>query len=68
MRKKLYMFRAGLMLSQAQIAKEIGFSRMTYADVENGKKEPSLKFCTALSEKFAIPISEVVDMMVICEN
>lgn len=63
MRKKLYMFRAGLMLSQAKMAKKIGCCRMTYADVENGKREPSLKFCWAFERAFAIPLSEVVDMM-----
>lgn len=63
MRKKLFEFRVVRRMSQEQVAKAIGFCRMTYADVENGKREPSLKFCTAFSEAFGVPVSEVVEMM-----
>lgn len=68
MRKDLLIFRVAHGLSQERFAELIGFHRMTYADVENGKREPSLKFVTAISTAFEMPLSEVVEMMKVYEK
>lgn len=63
MRTRLKVFRIEQGLSQEQIAKEIGYNRMTYAAVENGKREPTLRFCSALSRAFGITLDEVMQLM-----
>lgn len=63
LRKELYMFRMNKGLSQEQFAKTIGYKRDCYGRVENGDREPSMKFCKALSEAWNIPLAEVFKML-----
>lgn len=63
MRTKLKVFRVEQGLSQEKMAKEIGYNRMSYAAVENGKREPTLKFCSALSKAFGITLDEAMQLM-----
>lgn len=63
MRTNLKIFRVKQNLTQEQFAKEIGYERSSYADVENGKREPSMRFCKAISEAYGVPLTEVVEMM-----
>lgn len=62
-RLKLKKFRVGKGMTQEVFAREIGFNRTYYGAVENGKHEGSMKFWKAISRRFAIPMSEVVEMM-----
>lgn len=50
-------------MTQAEFAKEIGFTRSYYGAVENGKVSGSRKFWKAISRRFAIPMGEVVVWM-----
>lgn len=63
LRQELYMLRVRKGLSQEQFAATIGYKRDTYAKVENGDREPSMKFCKALSEAWNIPLAEVFKML-----
>lgn len=62
-RLKLKKLRVGKGMTQEVFAREIGFYRTYYGAVENGKHEGSMKFWKAISKRFAIPMSEVVEMM-----
>lgn len=62
-RTSLYMFRCSKNMTQEKFAASIGYKRDTYAKVENGDREPSMKFCKAISEAWAIPLTEVLEMM-----
>ena len=62
-RIKLKQFRVGKGMTQAEFAKEIGFTRSYYGAVENGKVSGSRKFWKAISRRFAIPMGEVVVWM-----
>lgn len=63
LREKLYLFRCSKKLTQEGFAKSIGYKRDTYGKVENGERVPTIKFCRAISQKWAIPLTEVLAMM-----
>ena len=63
LREKLYLFRCSKKLTQEGFAKSIGYKRDTYGKVENGERTPTMKFCVAISKKWAIPLTEVLAMM-----
>lgn len=68
MRTRLKLFRIKHKLTQEQIAEKIGYGRMTYANVENGKRNPSKNFCVALGKHFGLSLSKVSELMVIDED
>ena len=63
MRSGLYMFRHGKRMSQADMAERIGCHRMTYVDIENGKRDGSLKFWKKLQDAFSIPDEKIWELM-----
>lgn len=63
MRTELKKFRIGEHLTQEQFARKIGYNRSMYMEVENGKREPSMRFCVAISETFGIPMAEVLELV-----
>lgn len=62
-RLKLKQFRVGKGMTQESFSQAIGFNRTYYGAVENGKHEGSMKFWKAIGRRFAIPMSEVVELM-----
>lgn len=62
-RNKLRGFRAGKGMTQEKFSKAIGFTRTYYGGVERGVHEGSMKFWKAISEKFGVPMKEVVELM-----
>ena len=68
MRTKLKIFRIKLKLTQEQFADKMGYGRMTYANVENGKRNPSKAFCVALGKAFGLSLSKVSELMLIDEE
>lgn len=68
MRTRLKLFRVKHKLTQEQIADKIGYGRMTYANVENGKRNPSKNFCEALGKAFGLSLSKVSELMIIDED
>lgn len=62
-RSKLRGFRAERGLSQAKIAEKIGYDRMSYADVENGVREPSARFEKAFRAAFDMGEKEFERLM-----
>lgn len=62
-RTGLYMFRCSKNLTQEKFAERIGYKRDTYAKVENGDREPSVKFMRAIAQAWAIPLSEVFELL-----
>lgn len=68
MRTRLKLFRVKHKLTQEQIAEKIGYGRMTYANVENGKRNPSKNFCAGLAKAFGLSLSKVSELMVIDED
>lgn len=68
MRTRLKLFRVKHKLTQEQIAEKIGYGRMTYANVENGKRNPSKNFCVELGKAFGLSLSKVSELMVIDED
>ena len=63
LRQGLYMFRISKGMTQEQFAETLGYKRDCYGKVENGDRNPSMKFCRALSEAWSIPLTEVFEMM-----
>lgn len=68
MRTRLKVFRIKLKLTQEQFAEKMGYGRMTYANVENGKRNPSKGFCTALGKTYGLSLSKVSELMIIDED
>lgn len=68
MRTRLKLFRVKHKLTQEQIAEKIGYGRMSYASVENGKRNPSKAFCVAFSKAFGLSLSKVSELMIIDED
>lgn len=62
-RTGLYMFRCSKNLTQEKFAERIGYKRDTYAKVENGDREPSIKFIQAVARTWGLPLSEVLELM-----
>ena len=63
MRNGLYMFRHGLRLSQSEMAAKIGCSRATYSMIECGSRDGTMRFWEKLRTAFAVPYSELGDLM-----
>ena len=63
LRQELYMFRLSKGMTQEQFAETLGYKRDCYGRVENGDRDPSMKFCKALSEAWSIPLPEVFKML-----
>lgn len=63
MRNALYMFRHSKRLSQQGIADKIGVNRETYASIERGARDGSLKFWRKLQAAFNIPDNELGALM-----
>ena len=68
MRTRLKLFRVQHKLTQEQISGKIGYGRMTYANVENGKRNPSKNFCVEFAKAFGLSLSKVSELMVIDED
>lgn len=52
MRKKLYMFRHSMKLSQSEMAQRIGCSRATYSSIECGSRNGTMTFWNKLQRAF----------------
>ena len=63
MRNGLYMFRHSLKLSQQAMADKIGVNRETYASIERGARDGSLKFWRKLQTAFNIPDADIGALM-----
>ena len=63
MRTNLKLFRVRLKLTQAQIAEKIGVRRSTYAAIENGDRDGSMRFWNGLKTAFELSDSEYVELM-----
>lgn len=62
-RNGLYMFRHKYRLSQQAIADKIGVNRETYASVERGTRDGTIKFWRKLQTAFNIPDAEIGGLM-----
>lgn len=68
MRTNLKLFRVRHNLTQQAMAKKIGFDRNTYASIENGKRDGSMKFWKALQYSFFITDIELMELMKVDEE
>ena len=68
MRYKLYMFRCSHRMTQQEIADKIGFDRMTYSAIENGKRNGSMRFWNALKEAFNLDTVQITELMKVDED
>ena len=62
-RDNLYLFRCTHRLSQQEMADKIGVDRMTYAKVENGKSDGSMRFWNALKAAFDLDDCHLMELM-----
>ena len=62
-RQRLYLFRCEKRLTQEQFAEAIGFRRDTYSKIENGSREPSLRFCKGIAEAFGMSLDDALALM-----
>lgn len=63
MRYTLYMFRCSHRMTQQEMADKIGFDRMTYSAIENGKRDGSMRFWNALQRAFNLDNDELAELM-----
>lgn len=63
MRNGLYMFRHGKRLSQAEMAKQIGCNRSTYAAIEVGTRNGRASFWNKLQKAFGISDADIGGLM-----
>ena len=68
MRKRLYMFRHELGLSQQQMAEKIGCSRATYSSIETGSRNGRVKFWEDLKKACGLTDAEKGELMKIDEQ
>ena len=68
MRTRLKLFRVQHKLTQEQFANKIGYGRMTYANVENGKRNPSKNFCVEIAKAFGLSLTKVSELMIVDED
>lgn len=61
-RTNLKLFRVKEKMSQEEFAKQLGYSRMHYANIENGKRQVPLKMLTALSEWYGMTLDEAREL------
>lgn len=62
-RDNLYLFRCSKRLSQQEAADKIGVDRMTYARIENGKSDGSMRFWNALKAAFDLDDRKLMELM-----
>lgn len=62
-RTKLKLFRIGKGLTQEAMGNEIGYARMQYAAIENGKYDPTLRFIEAFKERFGLSHDEAMKIL-----
>lgn len=67
-RDNLYLFRCSHRLSQQEVADKIGVDRMTYARIENGKSDGSMRFWNALKEAFTLDDCHLMELMKVDAN
>lgn len=48
-------------LTQCELAERAGVTQVYISYCENGRKEPSLRFCRKLAAVFGCPVSDIVD-------
>ena len=58
-RHNLYMFRCDKKLTQAEISKMCGVSRSSYANIEQGRRDGTMKFWDKFQEVFNISDSDL---------
>lgn len=58
-RHNLYVFRCDNKLTQGEMAKRLSVCRTTYANIENGKRDGSLKFWNRVQAEFKVSDSEL---------
>lgn len=68
MRTRLKLFRVQHKLTQEQFANKIRYGRMTYANVENGKRNPSKNFCVEIAKAFGLSLTKVSELMIVDED
>ena len=61
-RTELKLLRIKHGFSQEKMAVRLGYSRNHYAGIENGKREPTLKFVDALCRAFGLSLAEAVEV------
>lgn len=62
-RTELKLLRIKNGLTQDKMALRLGYSRNHYATIENGKREPTLKFIEAVRNCFGFTLSEAMEVM-----
>ncbi len=62
-RNELYLFRCGLRLSQQEMGAKIGCHYATYAAIENGKRDGSVRFWNNLQRAFGLSDAQKGELM-----
>ena len=62
-RHNLYVFRCDKRLTQAEMAELLGISRITYANIERGKRSGDHAVWRTLQEVFNVPDAEMYSLM-----
>jgi putative transcriptional regulator len=60
-KNNLRVLRAGMELSQAELAARLGVSRQTINVIENGRYEPSLGLALKIGRLFGLHVEEIFD-------
>lgn len=61
-RTQLKLLRIKHGFSQEKMAVRLGYSRNHYAGIENGKRDPTLKFIEALCTAFGLSLAEAMEV------
>ena len=59
LRTRMYEFRKGMNMQQAELAEIVGVRRETIGKLENGKYNPSLKLAMDIAKVFGKTVEEV---------
>ena len=62
MRKALQIFRIKRDLTQAEFAKELGYSRNQYLRIESGEQKVTLNFLNALCKTYGMTLEEAKEL------
>ena len=57
--EKMKELRAGLGLSQAELAKRVGVSRQTINMIENGSYNPTIELCIKLCRELEVTLNDI---------
>jgi putative transcriptional regulator len=57
--EKMKELRAGLGLSQAELAKRVGVSRQTINMIENGSYNPTIELCIKLCRVLGVTLNDI---------